>query len=312
MKQSSYLPTRNWKVIKSYVRQIGEGDTLDGVRIVVDIEFLVNIGLLDERRQLTPIGRHLFEASFIRRSRDEEKNIFQDALLKYQPTLAIQQYLWGIKIATIEQVITVLKSTQLWGTSTRESLTHFLDLLNYVEIISYNKKAKGITVVISPDTEKTPISVFIDPDRPFSNLMWIKKILSECENYIYWFDKHFQKQALDWIWAIADSGKIKEIKILSLDLGEDNLNKDVRNLYKRLKQELSLKGVQLIWSIIDSKSIKDSHDRWIIGGKDTVWNVPNVNAISSGQRSELNRSENYKQILEAFNQYWGLSTEVQI
>jgi len=96
------------------------------------------------------------------------------------------------------------------------------------------------------------------------------------------------------------------------DLGEDNLNKDVRNLYKRLKQELSLKGVQLIWSIIDSKSIKDSHDRWIIGGKDTVWNVPNVNAISSGQRSELNRSENYKQILEAFNQYWGLSTEVQI
>ena len=132
MKQSSYLPTRNWKVIKSYVRQIGEGDTLDGVRIVVDIEFLVNIGLLDERRQLTPIGRHLFEASFIRRSRDEEKNIFQDALLKYQPTLAIQQYLWGIKIATIEQVITVLKSTQLWGTSTRESLTHFLDLLNYL------------------------------------------------------------------------------------------------------------------------------------------------------------------------------------
>lgn len=120
------------------------------------------------------------------------------------------------------------------------------------------------------------------------------------------------KEAFDWIYTIADANSIKEIKILSLNLGDSNLNKQAKDNYRRLKNELLQKGIQLKWAVIEKRLINDSHDRWIIGGNSTAWNIPNVNAISAGQRSELNRSDNYYQITKAFNDYWNLSKEVVV
>ena len=310
------LPVKNWKTLKSFIKYLGEEDqriALGNSLFHDDLtSFLHNIKLVGDNNLLSPSGKQIFEAMFIRLDFNQEKEILRNALLSYQPTLSLQQYLWGLKNIAIEQAITVLKSTGLWESSTPEELTHFLDMLNYVRIISYDKRGKKFKIFISPDTERTPTSVFIDPMLPFSNIRWIKKILSECRGYIYWTDKHFKKEALDWIWAIADSNNIIDIKILSLDLGDDNLNKEAKDLYKRLKKELLNKGIQLTWSTIDSKSVRDSHDRWIVANYGVAWNVPSVGAINSGQRSELNRSENHKKILEAFKQYWKLSQEIQI
>ncbi len=311
--ETKIFPTKNWAQIRNIIKRIGEGESVSNADEGDNYNFLVDLKIISDEStgELTEIGVRLFEEAFIKVNEQEEKNILTQQLLGYEPTIAIQQYLWGLDNPTISQVLTVLKSTGYWAYDSMSPLTHFLDLLNYCSVATYNRKNKTIKILMSPDSPTVPKSVFIDPNRPFSNIMWLKRILAECTGHIYWLDKHFQKEAFEWIWAIADATKLDTIRILSLDLGEANLNIEARNNYKRLKKELANKGIGLVWATIDSKLIRDAHDRWIIGGNNYVRNVPNVNAITSGQKSELNISDNYLEISQSFEDYWKHSTEVK-
>jgi hypothetical protein len=313
MEQNLLLPQNSWKELFPIIRAAGERDSIDAGELGDDYEFLVDIGLLSEKSDdnLTEIGRAVFESAFIRRD-GKHSEILQQQLLRYPITIALQQYFWGLENVSLEQVITVLKTTGFWFYSSVKPMTHFLDLLNQLDVISYNKKMKQIKILISPDAPYVPKNVFIDPSRPFSNILWIKRILSECFGSISWFDKHFQKEALEWLWAVADAEKIKEIKILSLDLGDVNLGIDAKKSYRRFKQEMKNKGITVTWAVIDSKLVRDTHDRWIMDEVNYLRNVPNVNAISSGQRSEMLESKNYDQVMSAFTNYWTNSKEVSI
>lgn len=307
------LPSKNWKIIKLFIKSVGEDHSIDKGAISDDYQFLESLGIFDKTTngKLTDTGIIFFESAFIKYD-GKEKEILRSLLLSYPVTIAIQQYLWGIKDIKIDQILATLKLTNLWSYDSTERLTHFLDLLNYVEIINYNKKFRKIEILIPPDTSNIPKNIYIDPARPFSNILWIKKVIGECEGFVYWLDKHFQKEALEWLWAVADANKIKEIKIISLDLGDKNLNSEAKKCYKRFKQELNNKGIIATWATIDSKLINDSHDRWILGKNNYLRNLPNVNAISSGQRSEINLSENYSEIIIAFNKYWSMAKKINI
>lgn len=293
------LPQKPWKVLERYIKSVGENETPDSV--VDDEKFFQSIGFLDPFGKLTERGRSYFEERFIKGNHSEAKRVLSFCLLDYPPVEAITQYLWGVKGATTESALTILKANGFWCYSGTAPLTHLLELLNEARIIGYDRGNKKVVVLKNPGSQNPPRNIFIDSSRPYSNIVWIKRVLSECDEFIYWIDKHFQKEALEWIWEIADASKMKEIKIISLDTNE-NLNKKAKDEYKRLKRELSLKGIGLTWYVIDSKEIRDTHDRWILG-KDYARNVPNVNAILSGQRAELSRSDNFDEIFKAFKEY---------
>lgn len=305
------LPQNNWKKILPFIKIAGESRSIVDWDLKDEYKFLEDLGVFNsiEYGELSNEGKAIFESLYIRQD-GEEINIIRQLLLLFPPTIAIQQYLWGSANITVEQVLTVLKTTGFWSYDSREPLTHFLDFLNYAKIINYNKKTRALKILISPDVPIVPKNIFIDPARPFSNILWIKRVLSECKKSIFWLDKHFQKEALEWLWAVADASKIHEIRILSLDMGDKNLGNDARKYYKRFKQEMDNKGITVTWAVIDSLLIRDDHDRWIIDGKDYLRNIPNVNAISSGQRSEMNYSNNYDEALHAFNDYWSKGVEV--
>ena len=298
-KETNPLPQKPWKVLEGYVRSIGENEKPDSV--ADDEKFFRGIGLLNSFGKLTEKGRSYFEEKFIKGNHSEAKRVLGFCLLDYPPVEAITQYLWGVKAATAESVLTILKANGFWYYSGTAPLTHLLELLNEVRIIRYDRRNKKIVVLKNPGSQSPPRNIFIDSSKPYSNVVWIKRVLSECDEFIYWIDKHFQKEALEWIWEVADASRMKEIKIMSLDTGE-NLNKKAKDEYRRLKKELSLKRIDLTWYTIDSREIRDMHDRWILG-KDYARNVPNVNAILSGQRAELSRSDNFDEIFKAFKEY---------
>lgn len=311
--QKLMLPTHPWSQTKPFIKAIGEGGMVSRLDLGDEYGFLCDLGILDSINtgELTNTGRVLFEAAFIRRDSTEEEKILQNLLIDFPPTQAIQQYLWGVADITPDQVLTVLKTTGFWIFEDQRLLTHFLDLLNLVKIIKYDRKNRKVVILISPDTVKVPRSVYVDPSRPYGNIYWVKRLLAECEGFIYWLDKHFMKEAFDWIYAIADANKISKVKILSLDLGEGNLNKQAKKDYKRLKEELAQKKISVEWRTIDSDKVKDVHDRWVIGDNGYIRNVPDVNTILSGKRSEMVTSDNHVDILSAFLDYWSLGFAVQ-
>ncbi len=198
-KKTILLPQSNWKKALPYIKNAGEMGAVSRQELGDDYIFWEELGVFTDipSGELTEAGRSIFEALYIRRD-GSEKEILRHLLLGFPPTVAIQQYLWGVADIDVEQVLTVLKTTGFWRYDSREPLTHFLDFLNYAEILSYNKKTRAVRVLVSPDTPRAPRNVFIDPARPFSNILWIKRILGECDGSIMWLDKHFQKEALEW------------------------------------------------------------------------------------------------------------------
>ncbi len=311
MQTTILLPQNNWKKILPYIQAAGENGSIDRHDLGDDYSFWEELGVFEKfaTGELSEIGKAIFESLYIRRD-GQETEMIKHLLLSFPPTIALQQYLWGVPNVNVDQTLTVLKTTGFWFYDSREPLTHFLDLLNYAGVISYNKKNRAVKILISPDTSRAPRNIFIDPSRPFSNILWIKRVLSECEGTIFWLDKHFQKEGLEWLWSIADAEKIKEIRILSLDMGDVNLRSDARKYFKRFKQEMDAKGIKASWITIDSKQIRDAHDRWILDEVGYLRNIPNVNAISSGQRSEMNLSENYDDARNAFEEYCSKGVEI--
>jgi hypothetical protein len=53
----------------------------------------------------------------------------------------------------------------------------------------------------------------------------------------------------------------------------------------------------------DSKAVRETHDRWIVT-RERSWNVPNLNAILSGQRSEIVASGNTSELEAMFEKAW--------
>jgi len=318
--QAAYtLPMRPWSTLEKIICAIGERkvDRLpegvkkyDAAYLGPDTTFLQQLGFVRDLPypKLTDIGERYFELQFIKNEFEEAKLILREQLSGFPPAELIIQLLWGVPGASKSNVHSLLSSHEtLYGVN-EDTLGTFLTMLHHAGVVSYNRRTGHVQVLLNPTVEATPRNVFIAPETPYSNIIWLRRVLGECRKFIYWLDKHFYKIGLEHIWEVADGTKVQDIRILSLQL-QDNLNQAAKNEYNRLKQELARKGISLEWRIAESQKIKDTHDRWIIG-ENYARNVPNINAIHSGQRSELNLSNNYNEVLEAFLYYWDAATPV--
>jgi hypothetical protein len=144
--------------------------------------------------------------------------------------------------------------------------------------------------------------VYISPTTPFGNKVWLRRVLAECESHIDWLEKHFIPVALEALWEAVDGTRISRVRILSLRMPEHD-GKRILRQYRDLRGELAARSVELSWRTIDHTKIRNTHDRWIIGGN-SARNVPNVNAIYTGQHSELNLSAQREELQQLFDGYW--------
>ena len=306
-----WLPQRSWRTYEAMLRRLGEARDIDDLGDADDVAFLVQLGLVNSTfdRELTRTGRQYFDGLFVRNDRESARAILQARLLKLRPVQLIVQLLSGVTDANKSNVEALFVSRDVAINVAPSTIGTLLKTLESAGIVSYNHRMGRITVLVNSSTQKEmPTSIFVSPETPYSNIAWLRRILGECKDHIFWIDKHFYKIGLEHIWEIADGTRIQEIRILSLEL-KDNLTKVAREDYERLCKELSRKGISLEWRIIDSSKIRDTHDRWIIAANG-AWNVPNVNAIHSGQRSELNRSTNRDEVEVAFLSYWSQASPV--
>lgn len=296
------LPERGWDTYEATLRSVGERR---GRPAEAQLPFLQALNLLDEGGDLTPLGERYFKAAFVHRNDSAVRDVLAEALLDYPPASAITQLLAGVPDADRETAETVLRNQGFGEELTDRKLGSLLALMNRAGVIAYSRSR--VEVLLSTlAVSRLPRSIFISPDTPFGNKAWLRRVLRECKEYAWWFDKHFQHNAFEELWEALDGRHVTEVRILSLLLG-DHDNKKVRRAYKDLRADLIKRDIQLEWRTINSSDVKGIHDRWIIGA-DVAWNVPNVNAIYSGQHSELSRSENGPELRGLYEGYWQLAT----
>lgn len=144
-----------------------------------------------------------------------------------------------------------------------------------------------IKSLIGMDKQKQ--SFMLQPKRPYSNTLQIRKLLLTAHEDIKWMDKYFSPKGLEIISECFVEGnfKVKNIYIItSVDKYSDLLRKD----YKKLKEELKQKDINLQLRVLDSRKIlEEIHDRWLIIDEVT-YNIPSTDTIARGQYSEIIKS----------------------
>lgn len=302
MNNQLILPKSNWRSLLDALMQLKLG-TGQPAR-AEDSAFLQQLGYITGDSSLTPEGLTICTLVLVRNDGAAVAQINHRDLLLLPATQALLQALWGLKDITVEQAKMALVFAGAAQADVDAHIINFLDILNTNGIIVYNRKSRSVKLLVSPkDTPVAPPHVYIDRSRPYSNDTWIRQILRECRGTIMWLDKYFQKEAFEWLWREASAENIISIKIVSV---ADGGAVDALALadYKRLKKELEPKGISLEWKVLQRSESHDFHDRWVLDDGEVCYNLPSVGSIRSGQKSELHRSPNHKQVKQTFEAYF--------
>jgi hypothetical protein len=302
------FPDRTWTAYEEILKAIGER-RIEAI-FADGTGFLHELGLVDSNGMtLTAAGHDYFSLRFIRNDQASSDALLQKVVMAYPPVAAVCQLLDGVPSARREAVETVLRSQGFGDELNDRRLGSLLALMHRAGVVKYTKNKAIITVLVHPSRMATPPpSVFISPQTPYANKVWLRRVLEECEGFIYWLDKHFLPVGFEPLWEAADGNRISEIHIISLKLPENEGKRALRS-YRDLIAELSGRDIAVEWRTIESQLIRGTHDRWIIGSK-SARNIPDVVTIFSGNHSELNRSEQYEELKSIFENYWKQATPV--
>lgn len=284
--------------------------TVEGFAVTgSDLLFLVQLGFVRGNGSLTETGLELCDLIHVRKDMESVGSITHDAVTAVPAAQALLQSLAGLKDITVHQARMALIFAGLPEEEVDARLTNFLTILNSNGVITYNRKNRSVRLLVSPKHASAPSHIYVDRTRPYSNDLWIREVLRECSGSIMWLDKYFQKEAFEWIWREATADNISRIQIVSTvdDSGADQLA--VAD-YKRLKKELEAKGVHVEWRVLKRSESHDFHDRWILDDTDLCYNLPSINSIKSGQRSELHRSPNHVEVQAMFAEYFAKAKAV--
>jgi len=123
----------------------------------------------------------------------------------------------------------------------------------------------------------------ISPERPFGNELQMETILSECDDYIYWVDKYFSIQGLNWIYEKINRERVKNIKIL---MSYKKVTRDLRKRFKDFRIEMEKNNIKCDFKVMNKNDESQIHDRWIIT-LDNCFNIPSPDVIARGQYSEI-------------------------
>ncbi|MFH0806991.1 MAG: ORF6N domain-containing protein [Elusimicrobiota bacterium] len=155
---------------------------------------------------------------------------------------------------------------------------------------SHDNKIKTIFEIIHRPSETKLLS----PEKPFSNKMVIRDIISSCSEHIHWVDKYFSKVGLDLLAKSFNPGKVKNVKIL---MSSEKIDDTFISLYRDLRKEFKSEGVKIeLRTITDHKLNACIHDRWIIA-KNVCYNTPSTDTVARGQYCEVKKPPIFRHLL---------------
>lgn len=304
------LPKASWvELIEGVILiKLGRSYGLDSE----DVLFLKQLKYLDEDSLLTETGHEVCRLEYVTRDTETANLIHKDAVLALPSTQAVLQSLWGVDSIDVEQVSNALVFLGADELIVSKRLTNLLQILNRHKVLVYGRKTRSIKLLESPiksTITEAPEHIYVDRTRPFANDFYIREIIREANGTLMWLDKYFQKEAFEWLWREADATKINAIKIVS-SLSNDPLDALTLADYKRFKKELEAKGISVEWRTLVRSQSHDFHDRWILDDTGLCYNLPSINSIKSGQRSELHKSPNGETIKKVFDAYFTAASVV--
>jgi hypothetical protein len=280
-----------WPGYDLVIRNLG-GDSSYPQPTPGDIEFLTIIGLAQDGERLSNLGREYFRARWIFADNQRADEILRSALLTHPVVILLCQVFHGRGAVRRSQLCDLLTAETI--PASEEEIGRLLLILSQFTLITYNKQKNTFVVHITPQKPtQPPVTAFLAPQTPFSNVQRFKEVLDTAQGELIWLDKHFDRKAFPLLADVADGTKLTKVVIIS---GDYNLNDAAKLDFSLLQRELSERGVELEWLMVEKVNLRDVHDRWLVSDN-WAYNIPPVNSIFGGQAAEVSQSNDRSAVI---------------
>lgn len=240
--------------------------------------------------KLTERGDAFDRAWTVYKDRETAEQLLRDAYMDLPATNALMQGIHGRPSVPVDGALHLLARHQLANADDPTTFRGFLQELNDLGVVAYSRKHQTVRIVAPlpdadpDDPEPQPTVRIVEPDRPYSNLRYLRETLRACRDYIWWADPHFEKRGFEPLADEADAAKVTSIRILS---GTRPKPREIKD-YELFKAEMGALGITVEMRIVAPPD-REWHDRFIVT-RDAAWNVPGLGVLAKGSYSQFTKT----------------------
>lgn len=141
----------------------------------------------------------------------------------------------------------------------------------------------------------------IAPNRPYGNILALKKCFRQCKEYLNWLERNLPKKVFEVIYEALEDDDISGVGELKLLRGfDETVDERYRGEVERLRGELVDHDMNVELRVICDKKVANSiHGRFIYT-KDQQFQLPPLNSLLANQWDNI-----FKEVkIPPFEEYW--------
>jgi len=190
----------------------------------------------------------------------------------------------------------------------KEMIQHYKGLISKIwEDEQYHTaivhKAAELYYVWAKENQIPPIT----PANPVENRLHFRQTIANCKGYLYWVDRYFNYEGLEFLTHALNMQDVKHVKILT-SVYQNGVNQKLYSEFEKFQKELKTKGITCEMQVIMTKDLhRQMHDRFIVA-ENVTYNVPSPTTVNLGQYSEIKKSS----AAVPFDEWWDSTESIDI
>jgi hypothetical protein len=146
------------------------------------------------------------------------------------------------------------------------------------------KAIASVTGAVLP--ELGGVEAYLDPARPFTNELALRKVIRGLRGRLFWYEQHMTRKNLEPLIEEVQGGLVTEVRLLS---GPAHISEKLKRSYEAFATEMKGKGVMTDWRILPDKVARDMHARVLFDDAST-WELPPLNSLYKGTVDSIHSS----------------------
>lgn len=254
----------------------GARDFHTGNRLTAD-------SLKDPARRIE--DHHLYPTGWLKKLNppvSSENSILNRALIDYQTNRRISEKAPSAYLAEIEGVLGEAKLQEVLashlipyegpGALGGDDLEAFLSARERLLLGAI----AGVTGAAIPEEGAT--ETYLDPKRPFTNVLALRRVIRELRGSVLWYEQHMGIKTLEILIEEIDRENVTELRLLS---GPANVTDRVKKGFERFAAELQHDGVGTEWRVLPADFARQFHAR-VLFDEESIWELPPLNSLLQG------------------------------
>jgi hypothetical protein len=145
-----------------------------------------------------------------------------------------------------------------------------------------------IATVTGADTAAADHSdAYLDPSRPFSNELALRRVLGRLSSAVFWYEQHMPSKALDVLSEALDRERVTSISVLS---GPSNITPKAKKTFQRFKTEMTNDGIACEWRVLTAAASRELHAR-VLFDDQLTFELPPLNSLLAGTVDSIRESD---------------------